>query len=493
MGANAPQDNYYAIANNTSANGTTNNAGPYAPLANANRVFNGYWDIIGDHTGAANPSAGNLPTPTGQTGGYMLVVNAAYPTGEAYRDTIKNVCPNTYYEFSAWVRNICGKCSTDSNSTQKYTPGVLPNLSYTINDIDYYTTGNIVYDKTWQKRGFIYKTGPSETQFRITIKNNAAGGGGNDWVLDDIKLVTCYPNLVNSPKDTATACSGGSLTLSDTVKSYFNNYTNFCWEKSTNGITWASTGVCGTKVPVLVNGLWQYSVDTTFLTVAADSGTYYRLKVGTTVSNLTDPTCSVNNSQKIFVKVFKVNCTLLTTNILTFNGSIGNENAILRWTSTSENNLKEYVVEKSLDGINFFATNIVAAVNGTNAENYTFNDPEKIISMAYYRLRVVDKDNRGNKYSNIIVVYNKDAAFKVSSINPFKGDLKLNIFIPEDGEVEINLYDAFGKVITRKTVLLHKGNSEVIMDDVAQFSSGIYVLRSQFNKKVTQTKLFKVK
>src|SRR6185437_7671394 len=118
-------------------------------------------DIIGDHTGATNPTAGNAPTPLGQTGGYMLVVNANYPTGEVYRDTIKDVCPNTYYEFSSWIRNICGKCGIDQNSIQTFTPGVLPNLSYAINDVDYYTTGNILYDQKWQKRGFIYKTGPT--------------------------------------------------------------------------------------------------------------------------------------------------------------------------------------------------------------------------------------------------------------------------------------------------------------------------------------------
>ena len=78
LGANSPQDNYYSIANNTSADGTTNNAGPYAPTANAHRVFNGFWDIIGDHTGAATQSAGNPPVAAGQPGGYMLVVNAAY-------------------------------------------------------------------------------------------------------------------------------------------------------------------------------------------------------------------------------------------------------------------------------------------------------------------------------------------------------------------------------------------------------------------------------
>ncbi len=133
----------------------------------------------------------------------MLVVNAAFTAGEVYKDTIKNVCPNTYYEFSAWVRNLCGVCGIDASSNSSYTPGVLPNLSFAINNVDFYTTGNILHDNYWQKSGFIYKTGATETQFSITIKNNAAGGGGNDWVLDDINLSTCYPDLINSPKDTA--------------------------------------------------------------------------------------------------------------------------------------------------------------------------------------------------------------------------------------------------------------------------------------------------
>ena len=116
LGANAPGDNYYSIANNTSADGTTNNSGPYKPATNNSRVFGGFWDIIGDHSDALNPLTGNLPPAAGQPGGYMLVVNAAFTTGEVYRDTIKNVCPNTYYEFSAWIRNICGVCGIDQNS-----------------------------------------------------------------------------------------------------------------------------------------------------------------------------------------------------------------------------------------------------------------------------------------------------------------------------------------------------------------------------------------
>ncbi|MEO6289251.1 MAG: T9SS type A sorting domain-containing protein [Ginsengibacter sp.] len=491
LAANTPVDNYYSIVNNTSATGATDNSTPYKPATNNTRVFGGFWDIIGDHTGASNPLTGNLPVASGQTGGYMLVVNAAFTTGEAYRDTIKNVCPNTYYEFSTWVRNICGVCGIDQTSTSTYTPGVLPNLSYTVNDVDYYTTGNILHDTLWQKRGFIYKTGPAETQFRITIKNNAAGGGGNDWVLDDIKLATCYPNLINNPKDTATSCGGYQITLSDTVQSYFNNYTNFCWEKSSDGSNWANTGVCGTKVPTLVNGLWQYVVDTSFTTVSADSGKYYRLKVGTTSSNLNDPNCSVNNSQKIFIKVYSASCSVLETKILNFNGKIGNDNATLKWTTEYEENLKYYLVEKSYDGINFSSKATVSKNGDITNANYIFNDPEKITSVAYYRLKLVSTSDNASKYSNVIVLYNNDASFKISTVNPFRSNVKIEIYIPQSGEVELNLFDAFGKPVNKKKVLLNKGNSRVSMDNADNLSTGVYILRVQFNNKIIQSKLLK--
>jgi hypothetical protein len=492
LALNNPVDNYYSIANNTSADGTTNNAGPYQPVTNNSRVFGGFWDIVGDHTAAASPTAGNPPVVAGQPGGYMLVVNAAFTTGEVYRDTIKNVCPNTYYEFSAWVRNICGVCGIDKNSAATYTPGVLPNLSFTINDVDYYTTGNIPHDSVWEHRGFIYKTGPTETSFRITIKNNAAGGGGNDWVLDDIKLATCYPNLINSPKDTATSCAGASLTLSDTVKSYFNNYTNFCWEKSIDGVNWMSTGVCGSKVPVLVNGLWEYHVDTSFNTVAADSGTFYRLKVGTTFSNLTDPTCSVNNSQKIYVKVYNVNCTLLGARLISFKGSLGNNNAVLTWTSADEENLKEYVVEKSFDGIHFFTTTIVAASNDINSGNYVFNDPQQITSVAYYRLRLISSTSNANKYSDVIAIFNKEASFKITTENPFRSPLRVTVFVPQDGKVEITLYDAFGRAVSNRKLMIFRGNTEVLMNSGANLAAGMYFLRAHFDNTILQDKLFKI-
>ncbi len=479
MGANAPNDNYYAIANNTSSNGTTG------------QVF-GAWDIIGDHTGAVNAAIGNAPAKVGVEGGYMLVVNAAYATGEAYRDVIKNVCPNTYYEFSAWIRNICGKCSADSNGTSKNLPGALPNLAFTINDIDYYTTGNIDYTQTWVKRGFIYKTGPAETQFTITIKNNAAGGGGNDWVLDDIKLATCYPNLIMNPNDTARACTGGDyMLLSDTVKSYFNNYGNYCWEKSMDGINWTSTGVCGKKDPVLIDGLYVYYVDTAFVPTKADSGTFYRLKVGTTEPNLGNPNCAVNGSQRVFLKVNGVGCKPVEAKILAFSAIIENSGSKLKWVTENEINLKEYIIERSFDGIHFSKVGTVAALSNAKGGTYVFEDPQNISNIVYYRLQLMNADRDSYKSSKTIVLYNRSAPFKISTVNPFRNNLKIDVFVPENGLAEVALYDIYGNAVIKRTYQMNKGNSTKEITNARALPSGIYILRALYNGISIQQKLIK--
>jgi len=504
IGANAPPDGKYSVVNNTSATGATNNTVPYAPTASPTRVFGGYWDIIGDHTGAASTALGNSPVAPGTNGGYMLAVNADIATGTAYTDSITNLCPNTYYEFSAWIRNICGKCGEDQNGAQTYLPGVKPNLTYAINGIDYYCTGDIPYTATWVKRGFIYQTGPAQTSFAIAIKNNAAGGGGNDWVLDDIDFSTCYPNLVMNPNDTATACAGDPITITDTVKSYYNNYGNYQWQASADGgTTWFPVTISGGSinagsdpqsiVPVLVNGLYQYHVDAAFTPATPDSGYYFRLEVATTQSNLTNANCSVANSQKVFLKVYSSQsaCSVLSAGILNFSGSVINNKNVLQWTVQDDDNIKEYVIEKSTDGANFSMVGSVAGSQSSQGGNYIFTDPDNSSNINYYRLKLVNADNTAARYSKTILLYNRSALFKISTINPFSNDLKVNIYLPEQGIVEMNLYDMYGKILSKKTLQLSTGNSQVSFDNVSYLPPGMYILSTLYNGMALQSKLIK--
>ena len=178
--SNTPNDYDYGIANNTSTNTgyTTSNAWakPDGSVP-SHRVF-GVWDIIGDHTGAVSPTLGNpaADTVANPNAGYMLVVNAAYRIDSAFQHTISNLCPNTYYEISCWMRNICSKCGCDSNGTGAsgagYLPtaptdssGVYPNLTFEVDGLDYYTSGNLKYTGQWVKKGFTFLTGPAQTSF----------------------------------------------------------------------------------------------------------------------------------------------------------------------------------------------------------------------------------------------------------------------------------------------------------------------------------------
>ena len=220
-----PNDYYYGVSNNTSG-GTTVATGyattnTYAkPDAGNHRIF-GVWDIIGDHTGAASTSAGNPATDDngGATGGYMLVINSSYRTDGPTLDTVYNLCPNTYYQYTGWFRNMCSLCGCDStgkgSGTSGYVPtgpgdssGVHPNLTFNVSGYDYYTTGNILYTGTWVQKGFTYLTGASQTTMVVNIRNNAPGGGGNDWAIDDIGVASCSPNMTLTPNKPDTVCQG---------------------------------------------------------------------------------------------------------------------------------------------------------------------------------------------------------------------------------------------------------------------------------------------
>jgi hypothetical protein len=77
--------------------------------------------------------------------GYMMVVNANYTPGIFYEQIIDNLCENTLYEFSADIINVVRK-GTDNH--------IKPNISFLLDGIVKYTTGDIGKDEEWHTYGF---------------------------------------------------------------------------------------------------------------------------------------------------------------------------------------------------------------------------------------------------------------------------------------------------------------------------------------------------
>lgn len=514
-----PGDYYYAIANNTSQNYTTINTWP-KPDATNKRLF-GHWDITGDHTSASNPLLGNPACDTTQPVsptnpcGYMLVVNSAYKADTAFTYTITNLCPNTYYEISAWFKNICYKCGCDStgksSTTSGYIPtapgdssGVRPNIAFDVNGVDYYTTGDLLYlglsggptgsdaANQWVKKGFTYLTGTSQTSFTLTLRNNAPGGGGNDWALDDIAVATCSPNMNFTPTANPDFCATTSVNIGGVVTSYFNNYTYYTWEKSTdNGSTWVSTGVGGSQTPTLNgSGEYQYSVNyPSFTATAADNLNRYRLVVASSPGSLSS-SCSVAGNLSLLLNIN--NCTVLGTSFISFNAKIENGQSVLKWTTSAEAESLNFIIEKSLDGRQFTEAGIVSSHNLYSNSLNTYSWSEAFVQgKYYYRIKMIGINN-GEKFSKIasLSAENKEAQV-LSVVNPFSSELVTNIQSAAAGVLQMQLIDNNGAIIKMQTFTIQDGANRLSWKNMGHLPAGLYSLKIISSTGTTTRKLIK--
>jgi hypothetical protein len=421
------------------------------------------------------------------------------------------------------MRNICYKCGCDSNgvgaSTAGYKPfapndssGVQPNLAFQINGQDYYSTGNIPYSGTgpgitqtgsdtvnqWVKRGFVYKTENTQTGFELVIRNNAPGGGGNDWAIDDIVVSTCLPNMNYSPSLAPAICDSNALTINDTVRSTYENYTYYKWQRSTDGgATWTDvTGPLGPATPFWNGTAWEYVASYTIPpsnTTLADSADLYRMIVATTAANLSDINCQFTDVVSI-ITLDVIDCGIvLNVDMLSFNGKLVNDHANLSWSTTGETEPLQYDIERSSDGISFITVGSLNSHNnyGGGTNYYSFIDPSAITGKAWYRIAVKNKKSR-SKYSRVIQLSNDVNRFDlVNLVNPFMEELPFDISTPENGKIEVTLVDIVGNRIRSQSFLVNTGVNSLSLKNTGGLPPGMYIIQIKNKDVIINRKVIK--
>jgi gliding motility-associated-like protein len=195
---------------------------------------------------------------TGNTNGYMMLINGSFAADEAYRKHVTGLCPNTTYVFVGYLANHNTPASISSCNPYIYA-NVKFQAEYPLGTIQgSVTSGNLPLGTTstnlnWQPYGFVFTTLPGQTSVDVVMKNNAAGGCGNDYVVDDISLAPCGPLVTLSTAPNATVfCAGSTATLQSTFTS--GSYTNpqYQWQySSNNGVTWSDViGAVSQNYPI---------------------------------------------------------------------------------------------------------------------------------------------------------------------------------------------------------------------------------------------------
>jgi hypothetical protein len=85
---------------------------------------------------------------------------------------------------------------------------------------------------------------------------------------------------------------------------------------------------------------------------------------------------------------------ILPVTFLSFEVQLVNGNARLDWTTAQEDNVKNFEVQKSLDGITFTTIAIYDAKGENGVNSYEYTDRDLRAGKIYYRIKENDRDSR---------------------------------------------------------------------------------------------------
>ena len=147
------------------------------------------------------------------------------------------------------------------------------------------------------------------------------------------------------------------------------------------------------------------------------------------------------------------------------------------WQTTNPYNLKHFEVERSYDGIQFSNAGIVNALQNPAAiQDYSFNDPIRAKAVNFYRLKMVDNDNRF-KYSGIIKLNNNQPEKFVELLqNPVTNNITLIIDNQQGDKVSAVLYNSSGQQMQTWQLGSRQGTISLPVDRLG-LSSGIYIFK----------------
>ncbi|MCP4441130.1 MAG: T9SS type A sorting domain-containing protein [Aureispira sp.] len=139
---------------------------------------------------------------------------------------------------------------------------------------------------------------------------------------------------------------------------------------------------------------------------------------------------------------------LLATELVSFSGHKEEDDNVLEWTTSQEENLKHFELERSNDGVNFEKiTDVLAIGNSKAQQDYSHVDEYPGVGTKYYRLKSVHQDGTTG-YSHIVTLTrDKKEHFTNISIypNPTKDKFFVEFASDLTGAVEYDIRDVIGQ------------------------------------------------
>ncbi len=188
--------------------------------------------------------------------------------------------------------------------------------------------------------------------------------------------------------------------------------------------------------------------------------------------------------------------TPLPIELISFDAEIDNTSVKLTWKTAAEVNNDYFTIERSENGLNFEnIAEIPGSGNSNIVREYEQYDDSPLMGTSYYRLKQTDFDGKYEYVDLLAVNFNKDedgiCTLHVYP-NPCVGSCTIDLKdCPlANNQVDIELYDAFGKKIVNR--ITPKSKSQDIsfhLNSSNNLAPGVYIVKASTNGKNQANKI----
>ncbi|MDQ3021661.1 MAG: T9SS type A sorting domain-containing protein [Bacteroidota bacterium] len=175
----------------------------------------------------------------------------------------------------------------------------------------------------------------------------------------------------------------------------------------------------------------------------------------------------------------------LPVELASFSSMVTGNDVTLNWTTVIETNNSRFEIERATGNSQEWSNvgSVQGNGNSTLSNSYSFTD--RVLNIGIYNYRIKQIDFNGNfEYYNLTgeVVIGVPSGFSLSQNypNPFNPSTKIDFELPNDGNVNISVYDNSGKQVSTLTSGFKNAGYYTIQFNAANLSSGVYYYKIQF-------------
>lgn len=170
--------------------------------------------------------------------------------------------------------------------------------------------------------------------------------------------------------------------------------------------------------------------------------------------------------------------TPLPVTLASFEGSIINCAARLRWKTSAELSSSKYIIQHSTNSIDYIIVGELPSQNNVNGASYEYNYPALNNGSNYFRLQMVDKDNR-HTYSPVVSLISNCKANIVIAPNPVRDILTIRGLTACS---RITVFNAAGQRMESIAVF-----DSYLRIDAKKWNPGLYMITVTENGKLIKT------